>query len=613
MSFLYPVFLVGAVAAAIPIVLHLLRREAARERPFSAVRLLRGSPVPQAERRRLRDLLLLAARVTALLLLAAAFARPYLTGAASTSPGVRIVAVDRSFSMGAPGRFAQALARARGAIDEAPAGERVALIAFDDRADVIAEPGTPAAARSALARLESSFGATRYGPLFVKASDLADRSGGRLIVITDLQRAGWEDQPRQVLDAELQLEVRDAGAPPHNLAVVGVRADGERVVASIRNTARQARTGQLRVERDGRVAAATEYTAAGESITEVAIAYRAPGSGSLAVSLDDPEGFAADNTRFLVLDPVRLDAALIITTGAGQSGLYLSRALAAQSAGPDDPAAGRIRDAAALLSGDLSSYAAVVLLSTRGLERRGRDAIAGFVRSGGGVLIAASPDVEPSVLSTMFDLRAAFSGLEESATTVSLSITDLRHPVFRPFGVLAANLGQVRFDRTWRLRAEGWAVAARFADGAPALLERAEGSGRVVLFASDLDRRWNDFPVQPSFVPFVVEAVRYVSGGHERVRDYVVSSVPDAVPARPGVYGAGPDNRLVAVNVDPRESDTARVAPEEFTAMVERAPDQSIHRAAQQARQAEARQSYWQYGLLLMIGALVAESVIGRA
>jgi hypothetical protein len=32
-----------------------------------------------------------------------------------------------------------------------------------------------------------------------------------------------------------------------------------------------------------------------------------------------------------------------------------------------------------------------------------------------------------------------------------------------------------------------------------------------------------------------------------------------------------------------------------------------------QARQAEARQNYWQYGLLLMIAALVAESFVGRS
>ena len=56
MSFLYPVFLAGAVAIAVPIVLHLLRRDVAPEQPFTAVRLLRRSPPEQTRRRRLRDL-----------------------------------------------------------------------------------------------------------------------------------------------------------------------------------------------------------------------------------------------------------------------------------------------------------------------------------------------------------------------------------------------------------------------------------------------------------------------------------------------------------------------------------------------------------------------------
>lgn len=610
MNFLYPVFLVGAVAVAIPIVLHFLRRDAAPDVPFSAVRLLRGSPVPQSEPRRLRDLLLLAARVLALLLLAAAFARPYLTGAAAGLPRVRIVAIDRSFSMGAPGRFAEALARARAAVDEAAGGDRVAVIAFDDRADVKSEPGTPAEARAALARVQLSPGGTRYAQLFEKASSLAGSAGGRLVVITDLQRSGWDEQSQPALEAGLQLEVRDAGEPPANLAVVGLRAEPGRIVASIRNTGRELRTGPLHVARDGHVVATNTYRAAAASVTEVVIPSHAPPGGSLSVSIEDSEGLAADNVRFLVPNPARHDGVLVVADGSGPAGFYLSQALGARTAGPVDAAAARARDAAALSTGDLSSYGAVVLMSTRGLERRGREAIAGFVRSGGGVLIAASPDVEPAVLATMFDVRATFAGLQERASPVSLSVTDLRHPIFRPFGALAANLGQVQFERVWRLKPEGWDVAARFTDGTPALLERAEGSGRVVLFASDLDRRWNNFPVQPSFVPFVLEAVRYVSGTREGISDYVVSNVPDGVPARPGVYRTA--NRLVAVNVDERESDPARVSPEEFAAMVATVPARSTDGVDLQARQAEARQSYWQYGLLLMIGALVAESLVGR-
>src|SRR5688572_3688587 len=139
MSFLYPAFLAGALAIAIPIALHFLRRDVAPEVPFTAVRLLRRSPLEQTRRKRLRDLLLLMARVTALLLLAGAFARPYLT-AASNAPALLIVAVDRSFSMGAPGRFERAQALARQVVAESGA-QQIAVIGFDDRATVAAAPG----------------------------------------------------------------------------------------------------------------------------------------------------------------------------------------------------------------------------------------------------------------------------------------------------------------------------------------------------------------------------------------------------------------------------------------------------------------------------------------
>src|SRR4029450_9532484 len=109
LSFLSPLFLVGAVAAAVPIVLHLLKREPEARVRFSAVRLLKRAPVEHTQRRHLRELILLALRVTALVLLALAFARPFFaSGAAVASSGVTVVALDTSYSMSAPGRFERA-------------------------------------------------------------------------------------------------------------------------------------------------------------------------------------------------------------------------------------------------------------------------------------------------------------------------------------------------------------------------------------------------------------------------------------------------------------------------------------------------------------------------
>jgi hypothetical protein len=79
------------------------------------------------------------------------------------------------------------------------------------------------------------------------------------------------------------------------------------------------------------------------------------------------------------------------------------------------------------------------------------------------------------------------------------------------------------------------------------------------------------------------------------------------------VYRAAADNRAVAVNVDPRESTTAVVDAGAFAGMVERVT--TSHSAAGEAKgvHVEARQRFWQYGLLLMLAALVAESFVGRA
>lgn len=613
MNFLYPAFLIGAIAVAIPIVLHLLR-DVASDVPFTAVRLLRRSPVERPRRRRLRDLLLLAARVTALFLLAAAFARPYSPRAEAAAGALRIIAVDRSFSMGAPGRFAHALDMARGAIDEAGFTERVAVIAFDDRADVIALPGGAADARAALSGLAPGNGGTRYAGVLEKASELASGGPARLVIVSDLQWAGWDGEARAHAPASLTLDVRNAGAPSVNVAAVDVRVDETGVVVSVRNASRGARHGTVMLAHDGATVVRAPYNAPAESSVDVRLPW--PGmtsasSGSISVTVDDPEGFPADNSRHLVLRRSGAPTVMVVRSGDA-SGFFLLRALEA-AAGSIEARAVSGPEIAGGRARDVTTQAAIVLLSTRSLDRASRDAIVSFVRNGGGLFIAAAPEVEPGVVAAMFNWDAAAFTVDPATRQVSFAATDLRHPIFRPFAGLAANLGQVNFHQTWRVRSDRWHVPARFSDGSPAVLDRSEGAGKVVLFASDVDRRWNDFPLHPAFVPFAVETVRYLAARRDQPQELLVSRVPPGISAAPGVHKFA-DGRPVAVNVDPRESSTAVMTPVEFTAMVDTsaAPARSP-REGVKAEQTEARQNLWQYGLMLMLMALVAESFVGRA
>jgi hypothetical protein len=272
---------------------------------------------------------------------------------------------------------------------------------------------------------------------------------------------------------------------------------------------------------------------------------------------------------------------------------------------------------AGLPPAEIRDQAVIVLLSTHGLDRRAGETLRGFIAAGGGLFIAASSDVDPTVLSTLLQWQPALAPTDARRPRV-LAATDLRHPIFRPFDAVAANFGQVLFDRAWDIDAgTAWRVAARFTDSSPALLERAADAdpapeampGRVLLFASDVDRRWNDFPLHPTFVPFAQEVTRYLGARPPAVSSYLVSEVPGATPAVPGFAQVG--GRTVAVNVDPRESSTDRVTPLEFQKLVTRSAAGVRARVQRVAHETEAQQNYWRYGLMLLMMTLVVEAFVG--
>jgi hypothetical protein len=215
-GFLSPLFLLGLLTIAIPIVLHLFRRRVDPVVPFAATRFLRKAPVEQAQRRRLQDLLLLALRAAALLLLAIGFARPYLASPVDASgAGLTVVLVDVSASMGDGPRFAQALELAGRAIDGAPAGDEVAVMTFAARPALVVQPtGDRGAARAALSRLRPTAAGTRYRAALARAADLARTRPARLVLVTDLQESGWTEGPHVALRADIALEVLDVGPMP---------------------------------------------------------------------------------------------------------------------------------------------------------------------------------------------------------------------------------------------------------------------------------------------------------------------------------------------------------------------------------------------------------------
>lgn len=629
-SFLYPLFLIGAAAIAVPIVLHLLRRKTETVVEFPAVRLLTKTPVERQRRRRLREIILLALRVAALVLLAFAFARPYLDRSAGAIPApTTVIALDTSLSLSAPGQFDAARQAAQRALDAAPIIHTVAFLTFADAATLIVPATTDrGAVAAAIERAAPTAGGTRYRTALARAAEAIGTGLGRIVVITDLQQAGWEAADEGAVPDGIDVEVAEVSPPQGNLAVTAVRRDNQAIVAVVHNFGSRPVRAPVTLLIDGKSADAKTIEVPAQAATDVRLTPAAlPDRGGAEVRVDDAAGYQADNVRFLLLDPRGAVPIMVITSeapGSSNTGLYVERALNVADDGKafavtvmDGPAWNTRAANAAGQPG------AIILLGTSTLDRAGRDKIAAFLREGGRVLTALGPDVDVDTLADTVGTAVQVDPVvaETGERMVTLVAVDGRHPIFRPFLSPSGALGDVAVERYRRLRDQpGRAVLARFSGAGDAMTEQPVERGRLLLFASDLDNRWNRFPLNPAFVPWAIETARYLSQGRQQQTSFTLPDVPVGVEPTPGVQAIGTSTstkapgqeRRVSVNVDIRESNPARTSVEEFTTAVSRQNQVSGNRNQMLAREQEERQRLWQIGLGVMFLALAAEGFVGR-
>jgi hypothetical protein len=621
LSFLSPLFLVGALAAGIPIVLHLFNRRADPVVDFSATRYLQQEPVEQSSRRRVKELILLALRVAALVLLAVAFARPYLSSSAvALSAPATVVLLDTSLSLSAPGQFERARALAQEQLRTAPPTHLVALIAFNDDAEVVSALGADRrVALEALARLAPGYGATRYGTAMSRGAEVIGSRPGRLVVVSDLQRSGWTESNTVGVPEGIAVEVEDAGGPSGNVAVTALRSEADEAVAVVENFSRAAISTRVVLTVNRRDIGTVPVSVERGGTAEARLPLAGATSGTLTASVDDAQGYAGDNVRYMALGAASRPSVVAITTsGRAQESYYLEHALGvSEGTGGFQFRAMSVSTFSNLASDALETVDVIAILGTRGLERQGRERLARYVRSGGGILLAAGPDVEPDIIKDALRDLFGSSWSPRSGTPLRLAPDDGRHPIFRIFGGTGA-LGNVAFERTVMLTVTDTAsVVARYSDGSPALVEERNGMGRMLVFASDLNHQWNDFPVQPAFVPFVHELFRYLALARAARTEYFVGEVPGASGAMPGVVdlqsatGNRP-SRTVSVNVDPRESNPDRMTADAFQHAIARVDVPAVVQSEAETREHEDTQRLWQYGLILMAIGLVAEGLLGR-
>ena len=626
MSFLTPLFLIGLAGLAIPLLLHLIQRERKQVVQFPSLMFLRRIPYQSVRRRRIRHWLLLMMRLAALALIVLAFGRPFFRGAdpaAAAAGGARelVLLIDKSYSMGYGDRWTRALASARSAIDAMTAADRATIVFFGAGTDVVLRSTSDRGRlNAALASGQLSSGATHFGPaLKLAGSILAESSLPRreVVLVSDFQRGGWRGADGVRLpDGATLTPVVIGDAETANMSVTPVALERstfsgqERVTvtAGVANHGSQPRSADVTLEINGRaiqtqqvkVEANASSSAAFAPVTLTGAEVRA------TVRLAD-DAMTRDNAfHFMVAAGRPVRTILLERAGRRDGALYVSRALAVGDTPRFDAA---VRDAEAASNDDLQSAGLVIVndvqVSSGLAERLGK-----FVERGGGLLIVAgqrgSWPQDRAALVPALPGEAVDRSRGQAGRLVGL---EYGHPVFEPFR--APRSGDFSAARFYGYRAvtpqQGGTVLARFDDGAPALLEKRVGSGRVLVWASSLDMDWNDLAVKPVFLPFLHQMAKHLAAYREPEPWLTVGEVLD--PAR--VVGAqhpedirtvvfpggnrialdpeggdvvaleeqgfyelrgqaqsGPPAATVAANVDLAESDLTSIDPKEMVAAV---------------------------------------------
>src|SRR5262245_14826847 len=215
LSLIHAGYLAAGLAVAVPIIIHLLFRQKTRTLPIGSVRFLHQVVREHRRRRRVRQWLLLALRMLAVLLLALLFARPYRDESFLRGLNQEVVVlIDRSASMQARD------AGGKTAFDRALADAREELKRFDENAIVHVTLCDAAGVKELpLEKLQDSTpgeAATDFNLALGWAGDMlaaSKRSERRIILISDLQKSGLNRGKAVPLPDGVELTVHDVGEP----------------------------------------------------------------------------------------------------------------------------------------------------------------------------------------------------------------------------------------------------------------------------------------------------------------------------------------------------------------------------------------------------------------
>jgi len=541
-NFLNSTVLIAAVAALIPLIIHLFSKRRVKVIEFSSLKHLKAMQRRQVRRLKIRQLLLLIVRMLIILAVVLAFARPTLRegGLGSHAAVSAAVLFDNSASMNrdvADGDLFE-LARKRTEQLLATFGEadQVALLPLDGTAGggEAVDFTSAATAGDLLTRLRPGSSTAELQGGLDKALELLERSDNlnrEIYLVTDRQSRNLPE--RAVLaesDARIclvQLPLEQSG----NCGVTAVDLGGQLlmpghdfdVTATVMNYGdadRDDLIASLYLDGNRVVQADVQVAAGQEAAVRFTRSVSHTGFHSGWIELSD-DRFAADNRFYFSLYiPDRFNVLII---RGDNSARFVSLAL---TPAPSVNQYWSVKEAdPEQLSGvNFREYDVVILAGVTTLGDTYVERLWSFIDRGKSLFVIYGGQTDYQQFNRQWSATTGVVIDEPIKTSFSkagyytFGSVDLEHPIFSVFDFKDGQPPQVRFYTLPRLHLEGDSrVLSRFSGDRPALVERRYGRGRVLTFTGPMGPSYSDLTGHAFFVPFISRVAEYLASDLSRV------------------------------------------------------------------------------------------------
>jgi hypothetical protein len=547
-----PIFLFGLLGITIPVLIHLLTRRHQKTIKFSAVYLLTLSQKRSTRKSQPNKLLLLLARCLAIALFSLALADPFFSFKQSeafitTTPASIVFILDDSYSMGIRANkkiiFDHAQEFVAEEIRQAPEKSEFSLILASSPSRIEQSWTTDKTIFDQILNSQSvSFRTTRIGDAIgqaIKLLEAAKQERKKVYLLTDLEKNGWKEKdfskitrlapyPIEIVDFSILQTESNVGFV-HSTQISQEflsRSRLLRVKTEIKNISNILSRKTLSFFLNGKVVKEKllEIPPGQNIVHELSYPLRRdqPLNGKVQISED---GLTTDNSRYFSFHPSQNIKVLVVdgdpeTISHQSESFYLERALNPFSISQShiDPTISTITE---LPLRNLSDFSVVILANIRELSPGYELELEKFVLNGGALMFGMGSQVNPKYfnerLGNLLPIKLNSHYQMKEEEPLHLLLNNNNHPVMKVFSPKELEeMQEINFYSMYSIQereGKDFKVGTRFTNQHPAVIESKLGKGIVVLFLSSLDRDWNDFPIQPTFLPWVQRWTQYSARG----------------------------------------------------------------------------------------------------